>query len=94
MRCLTLISVRVLKFRRTRDCKKDEAYVPQLLVLFVLRPNVDDDGVNPLSDQVLDALQSQLQQTVAVLQKSKFLSTSAPADLFVSVCAFSMPASC
>lgn len=43
--------------------------VPQLLVLFVLGPNVDDNGVNALSNQVLDALQSQLQQTVAVLQE-------------------------
>lgn len=42
-------------------------HVPQLLVLFVLGPNVDDNGVNPLSDQALDTLQSQLQKTVPVL---------------------------
>lgn len=43
-------------------------HVPQPLVLFILRSNVDDDGVNPLSDQTLDALQSQFKQTVPVLQ--------------------------
>lgn len=46
-------------------------HVPQFLVLFVFRPNVDDNGVNPLSNQALDALQSQLQETVAVLQESR-----------------------
>lgn len=46
-------------------------HVPQLLVLFVLRPNMDDNGIDPLSDQALDAVQSQLQQTVALLQESR-----------------------
>lgn len=43
-------------------------HVPQFLVFFVLRSNVDDNGENPLSDQTFDALQSQFQQTVPVLE--------------------------
>lgn len=40
-------------------------------MLFVLRSNVDDNRVNPLSDQTLNALQSQFQEAVPVLQDSK-----------------------
>lgn len=56
-------------FRCNTPCKENDVHVPQFLVLFALGPNVDNNGVNPLSNQALDTLQSQLQQTVPVLWK-------------------------